>query len=113
MRPLPPAETYGGMIWNTTRIGEDRYKIVIEPGNVRSLAAEHALVVQSGFAFAAGDVVEVFGVEVDVLRVKHLLKHEFGRFNWKLWISGDFVPELRDKLVLKVEGGHVANSGPD
>jgi hypothetical protein len=112
LKQLPSAETYGGRLWNTARIGKDRYKVVVEPENVRSLAAEHVLVVQSGFAFAAGDVIEVFVIEVDIFKVEHLLKQEFGRFNWKLWISGDHVPELRDRLTFRVEG-RSANSGPD
>lgn len=113
MRPIPRPQVVG-MILNTSRIGEDRYKVVIEPGNARALAAEHALVVQSGFAFAAGDAVEVFGIEVDIFKVKYLIRHEFGRFNWKLWISGDFVPELKGKLIFKVAGGHhIANPGLD
>jgi hypothetical protein len=95
------------------KIGDDRFKVIADPGSLRSLAAEHALIVQSGFAFVAGDVIEVLGIEVDIFKVEHLTRGEYGRFNWKLGISGDHVPELRGKLTFRVEGGCVANTGPD
>lgn len=81
--------------WNTQEIGEDRYKVPLDLAQVRSLAHENALVVRSGWAFKAGDVLEIVGVEVDVFSVKYLLTYPF---NWKLGISGDFVPELRRRL---------------
>lgn len=99
--------------WLRTDIGNGGYRTIVPLGYAQMLdrggLKYGTLLIQSGLVFEPFDMIEIDGVEVEVVSAKHARgvfqngewASEWGPYNWMINVFGESVSELREKMTFE------------